>query len=58
MGLGWWHGEDEFGPYVYHAGSVNVGEALMRVYPEQDVGVVVMGRMVDYRPGKILDGLM
>jgi len=38
--------------------SVNVGEALMRVYPEQDVGVVVMGSMVDYRPGKILDGLM
>jgi hypothetical protein len=28
-------------------GSVNVGEALMRVYPEQDVGVVVMGSVVD-----------
>jgi len=58
MGLGWWHGEDDFGPFVYHAGSVNAGEALMRVYPEQDVGVVVMGSMVDYRPGKILDALM
>jgi len=58
MGLGWWHGEDEFGPFVYHMGTVNVGEALMRVYPEQDVGVVVMGSVVDYRPDKILDGLM
>lgn len=58
MGLGWWHGEDDFGPFVYHAGSVNAGEALMRVYREQDVAVVVMGSVMDYRPGKILDTLM
>lgn len=38
--------------------TVLTGRGLMRVCPEQDVGVVVMGSMVDYRPGKILDGLM
>ena len=56
--LGWWQGEDDFGSYVEHRGSVAAGEALMRIYPKQNVGIVVMGNMMDYRPVKILEGVM
>jgi hypothetical protein len=31
MGLGWWHGEDEFGPFVYHGQCECRGSADARL---------------------------
>jgi CubicO group peptidase (beta-lactamase class C family) len=58
VGLGWWPGEDAAGAYRYHSGSTQGMQSTMRIYPELDLGVVVMGNMEGYQPEAIATGLV
>lgn len=57
MGLGWWHGKDDFGVFYEHGGGVKGGECLMRFYPDLDLGIVVMGNVVGYKPDRMVMSL-
>jgi CubicO group peptidase (beta-lactamase class C family) len=50
VGLGWWPGEDASGTYVYHSGTAEGSNGTMRLYPDLDLGVVVMANMQGYKP--------
>ncbi len=58
LGLGWWPGEDAAGTYRYHSGGVEGGQDTMRLYPDLDLGVVVMGNMQGYGPEGIADDVV
>jgi CubicO group peptidase (beta-lactamase class C family) len=58
FGLSWMVGEDEFGKVIYHSGGGATIETTMRFYPEQDLGVVVMGNVNGYQAERIADGVV
>jgi CubicO group peptidase (beta-lactamase class C family) len=58
FGLGWMIGEDDFGKYYSHSGGGHTIESTMRVYPQLDLAVVVMGSVNGYQAEKIADGLV
>jgi CubicO group peptidase (beta-lactamase class C family) len=58
FGLSWWLGKDDFGEYYYHDGGGAGFENTMRIYPDLDLGVVVMGSVSGYQKDKIAEGLV
>jgi CubicO group peptidase (beta-lactamase class C family) len=42
FGLSWILGQDEFGTFYGHAGGGHTIETMMNIYPDLDLGVVVM----------------
>ena len=58
FGLSWWIGEDEFGEFIYHGGFTEGSEALMRYYPDLDLGVVIMANVPGYQPAWIAEALV
>jgi CubicO group peptidase (beta-lactamase class C family) len=58
FGLSWWIGEDDLGTYYYHDGGGHTIETTMRFYPDQDLGVVVMGSVNGCQAVRIAEGLV
>ena len=58
FGLSWWIGEDDFGEFIYHNGNTAGSEAVMRYYPDLDLGVVVMANVSGYQPEWIAKALV
>jgi len=42
-GLGWWIMPENKGQYLFHLGDGPGFSAGMRIYPERNLGIVVMG---------------
>jgi CubicO group peptidase (beta-lactamase class C family) len=55
MGLGWWLGSHKGWPYAEHPGDGPGIEALLRLYPNQGLGIAVLGNMNGYQPGRIVE---
>jgi CubicO group peptidase (beta-lactamase class C family) len=58
FGLSWWIGEDKLGKVIYHSGGGATIETTMRFYPDQGLGVVVMGNVNGYQAERIADGVV
>jgi CubicO group peptidase (beta-lactamase class C family) len=58
VGLSWMIEKDDFGEFYYHAGGAKGAEATMRLYPDLDLGVVVMGNVAGYQSDNIAEGLV
>jgi CubicO group peptidase (beta-lactamase class C family) len=58
FGLSWWIGKDDFGDYYYHVGDGAGSEGTMRIYPDLDLGVVVMSNTRGYQRDRIVEGLV
>jgi CubicO group peptidase (beta-lactamase class C family) len=58
FGLSWWIGQDDFGDYYYHHGLGAGSEGTLRIYPDLDLGVVVMSNVKAYQRDKIVEGLV
>ncbi len=58
FGLGWWFGKDDFGKYSYYDGSAEGFENTLRIYPDLELGVVVMGNISGYQKDRIAEGLV
>lgn len=54
FGLGWVIPNAEDEPIVEHAGGAGAGESMVRLYPERDLGIIVMGNMSGYHPGTLI----
>jgi CubicO group peptidase (beta-lactamase class C family) len=58
FGLSWWIGKDDFGDFYYHIGDGAGSEGTMRIYPDLDLGVVVMSNVRGYQRDRIVEGLV
>ena len=58
FGLSWLIGKDDFGDYYFHVGDGAGSEGTMRLYPDLDLGVVVMSNVRGYQRDKIVEGLV
>jgi CubicO group peptidase (beta-lactamase class C family) len=58
FGLSWWIGKDDFGDFYYHVGDGAGSEGTMRIYPDLDLGVVVMSNTRGYQRDRIVEGLV
>ncbi len=58
FGLSWWTGKDDFGDFYYHVGDGAGSEGTMRIYPDLDLGVVVMSNVRGYQRDRIVEGLV
>lgn len=58
FGLSWWIGKDDFGDFYYHVGAGAGSEGTMRIYPNLDLGVVVMSNTKGYQRDMIVEGLV
>jgi CubicO group peptidase (beta-lactamase class C family) len=58
FGLSWWIGEDAAGEFYYHGGGGPTIETVMRLYPDLDLGVVVMCSVNGCRADQIAEGLV
>lgn len=58
FGLSWILGEDEFGEFYGHSGGGHTIETLMIVYPDLDLGVVVMSNFNGSQAEKIARALV
>ncbi|HJS20742.1 MAG TPA: serine hydrolase [Anaerolineales bacterium] len=58
FGLSWWIGKDGFGDFYYHVGNGAGSESTMRIYPNLDLGVVVMSNSKGYQRDQIVKGLV
>ena len=57
-GLSWWIGKDDFGDHVHHTGSGAGSESTMRLYPDLNLGVVVMSNVTGYQRDRLVEGLV
>jgi len=58
FGLSWLIGKDDFGDFYYHVGDGAGSEGTMRLYPNLDLGVVVMSNVRGYQRDRIVEGLV
>jgi ABC-type multidrug transport system ATPase subunit len=58
LGLSWFIGEDDFGGFYQHTGGGATIETTMRIYPDLDLGVVVMVSVNGYGSERIVDALV
>ncbi len=58
FGLSWLINKDDFGDYFYHVGNGAGSEATMVIYPDLDLGVVVMANVIGYQRDIIVEGLV
>lgn len=57
-GLSWWIGKDDFGDFYYHVGNGAGSESTMRLYPDLNLGVVVMSNAKGYQRDRLVEGLV
>jgi CubicO group peptidase (beta-lactamase class C family) len=57
FGLSWVIGKDDFGDYYFHVGDGAGSESTMRIYPDLDLGVVVMSNVRGYQRDRLVEGL-
>jgi len=58
FGLSWWIGKDDFGDFYYHVGDGAGSEGTLRIYPNLNLGVVVMSNARGYQRDRIVEGLV
>ena len=58
FGLSWWVKSDDFGDFYWHLGIGAGSEGMLGIYPELDLGVVIMSNVRGYERDKIVDGLV
>lgn len=58
FGLSWWIGKDDFGDYFFHVGDGAGSEGTLRIYPDLNLGVVVMSNVKGYQRDRLVEGLV